>query len=173
MILPGGHEAFTWYGRGPHETYVDRKEGAQVGVYSGTVDEQYTPYVVPQENGNKTDVRWAVLTDDGGNGLLVAGLAKDQGGPGLVEVSVHHFRVEDLASAKHTHELKRRNDITLHLDYGQTGLGGASCGPPTLPQYTIMPEPVEYTVRLKPFSQRDASSVIALVKDLVRSKLVE
>jgi beta-galactosidase len=173
MILPGGYEAFTWYGRGPHETYVDRKEGAQVGVYSGTVDEQYTPYVVPQENGNKTDVRWAVLADDGGNGLLVAGVARDQGNPGLVEVSVHHFRVEDLTSAKHTHELKRRDDITLHLDYGQTGLGGASCGPPTLPQYTIMPEPVEYTVRLKPFSQRGASSVIALAKDLVCSQLVE
>lgn len=172
MILPGGYEAFTWYGRGPHETYVDRKEGAQVGVYSGTVDEQYIPYVVPQENGNKTDVRWAVLADDGGNGLLVASVAKDQGNPGRVEASVHHFRVEDLALAKHTHELKRRDDITLHLDYGQTGLGGASCGPPTLPQYTIMPEPVEYTVRLKPFSQRSAS-VIALAKDLFRSRLVE
>jgi beta-galactosidase len=155
MVLPGGYETLTWYGRGPHETYVDRKEGAQIGVYSGTVDEQYVPYVVPQENGNKTDVRWAMLADDVGKGLLVAGVAQDRESPALMEVSVHHFRAEDLVSAKHAYELKRRDDIALHVDCRQTGLGGASCGPPTLPQYVVAPEPVEYTVRLKPFSRRD------------------
>jgi len=69
MVLPGGYEHLAWYGRGPHETHADRKEGAQVGVYRGTVDEQYEPYIVPQENGNKTDVRWVSLTDDRGMGL--------------------------------------------------------------------------------------------------------
>jgi len=172
MVLPGGYETFTWHGRGPHETYVDRKEGAQVGVYSGTVDEQYVPYVVPQENGNKTDVRWVMLTDDAGSGLLIAGAAREHGSPVLMEVSVHHFQAEDLALAKHTHELERREDITLHLDYRQAGLGGASCGPPTLPRYIVIPEPVEYAVKLRPFSQRDASSAIASAKDLVHLKLV-
>jgi beta-galactosidase len=172
MILPGGYENFTWYGRGPHESYVDRKVGARVGVYCGTVDEQYVPYVVPQENGNKTDVRWAALADDAGNGLLVAGVAKDQEGPALVEVSVHHFRVDDLAEARHTYELERRDDITLHLDYAQTGLGGASCGPPTLPQYLVMPKPVKYALRLRPFSQGDASSLAALAKRLTYAKPV-
>jgi beta-galactosidase len=173
MVLPGGYGTFTWYGRGPHESYVDRKEGAQVGVYSGTVDEQYVPYVVPQENGNKTDVRWAALTDDVGSGLLVAGAAEDQEGPALIEVSVHHFRTEDLASAKHTYELERRDDITLDLDYRQAGLGGASCGPPTLPQYVVIPEPVEYTLRLRPFSQRDALPVFALVQDIIALRLAQ
>jgi beta-galactosidase len=172
ITLPGGYEAFTWYGRGPHESYVDRKTGARVGVYSGTVNEQYVPYVVPQENGNKTDVRWAALADDVGNGLLVADVTEDQEGPALMEVSALHFRPEDLAEAKHTHELKRRDDITLLLDYAQTGLGGASCGPPTLPQYMVMPEPVEYALKLRPFSQRDASSVAALAKRLVYAKPV-
>ena len=64
-----GYEQFTWYGRGPHETYMDRKEGAQVGVYRGTVDEQFVPYVVPEENGNKTDVRWVTLTNTDGDRL--------------------------------------------------------------------------------------------------------
>ncbi len=59
MRLPGKLNRFAWYGRGPHENYVDRKESAPVGVYSGTVQEQYVPYVLPQENGNKSDVRWA------------------------------------------------------------------------------------------------------------------
>ncbi len=144
MQLPGGYETFTWYGRGPHETYRDRKEGAQVGVYSGTVDEQYVPYIVPQENGNKTDVRWVALTDRDGVGLLAVGMP-------LLEVSAHHFTPEDLTDARHTYELKRRDHIVLNLDYKQSGLGGASCGPGTLPQYLIEPRPVQYCLRLRPF----------------------
>ena len=69
LHLPEGYEQLTWYGRGPHETYVDRNEGAQVGVYRSTVDEQFVPYVVPQENGNKTDVRWVTLTNTDGMGI--------------------------------------------------------------------------------------------------------
>ena len=150
MQLPGGYETFTWYGRGPHETYRDRKEGAQVGVYSGTVDEQYVPYIVPQENGNKTDVRWVALTDRDGVGLLAVGMP-------LLEVSAQHFTTEDLTGAKHTYELKRRDPIVLNLDYRQSGLGGASCGPGTLPQYLIESRPVEFRFRLRPFSAKVAS----------------
>jgi beta-galactosidase/beta-glucuronidase len=150
MQLPGGYETFTWYGRGPHETYCDRKEGAQVGVYSGTVDEQYVPYIVPQENGNKTDVRWVALTDRHGVGLLAVGMP-------LLEVSAHHFTPEDLTGARHTHDLKWRDYITLNLDYKQSGLGGASCGPGTLPQYLIEPRPIQYRLRLRPFSAKVAS----------------
>jgi beta-galactosidase/beta-glucuronidase len=145
MVLPGGYETFTWYGRGPHETYVDRKAGAQVGVHTGLVDDQYVPYVVPQENGNKTDVRWVALTDGEGAGLLAVGEA-------LMEVSAHHFATQDLAQARHTYELERREEITLNLDHAQSGLGGASCGPPTLPQYLIPPERQQFRVRLRPLA---------------------
>ncbi len=157
MVLPAGYETFTWYGRGPHESYVDRKTGAPVGLYSGTVDDQYVPYVVPQENGNKTDVRWAALTNEERNGLFAAAVTRDGKMPATLEVSVHHFRTEDLASARHTYELQRRDGITLNLDYGQTGLGGASCGPPTLSKYVMMPEPMAYTVMLRPFSLSEVS----------------
>jgi beta-galactosidase/beta-glucuronidase len=165
MVLSAGYETFSWYGRGPHESYVDRKCGAPIGVYSGTVDDQYVPYVVPQENGNKTDVRWAALTNGEGNGLFVAAMAEDRETPATLEVSVHHFRTEDLASAQHTHELQRRDGITLNLDCGQTGLGGASCGPPTLSKYMLMPEPVAFRVRLTPISLSEIS-----LKDLGRRR---
>ena len=145
MCLPGEYDDFGWYGRGPHETYADRKVGAQVGVYSGTVDEQYVPYITPQENGNKTDVRWAALTNDGGLGLLVVGMP-------MLNVSVHRFATEDLTRARHTCELEPREDITLNLDHGQSGLGGASCGPGTLPQYLVEPQEVQFSLRLRPFS---------------------
>jgi hypothetical protein len=158
MTLPGEYDTFTWYGRGPHENYVDRNVGAPVGVYSGPVDEQYVPYTMPQENGNKTDVRWVSLTDDDGFGLLAVGLP-------LLEVSAHHFTTEDLTNARHTFELKRRDDITLNLDYKQSGLGSASCGPETLPKYQIQPEPVSYRVRLRAISS-DMQSAMELSKQV-------
>jgi hypothetical protein len=145
MCLPGGYERFTWYGCGPHETYVDRQEGAQVGVYSGTVDEQYVPYIVPQENGNKTEVRWVSLTNDAGIGLLAVGAP-------WLSVSAHHYTVEDLTRARHTYELRRREGITLNLDYAQSGLGSASCGPGRLEEYQLKPVETRYTVRLRPFA---------------------
>jgi hypothetical protein len=153
MGLPGAYDGFSWYGRGPHETYVDRKEGAQVGVYSGTVDGQYVPYVVPQENGNKTDVRWVALSDADGVGLLVVGMP-------TLNVSAHRFTAEDLTRARHTYEMERREDVTLNLDYAQTGLGSASCGPGTLSQYQLLPQEVRYSLRLRPFSAKDAPPMV-------------
>jgi hypothetical protein len=148
MAMPRGYETLTWYGRGPHETYADRKEGAKVGVYHGSVDEQYVPYIVPEENGNKTDVRWAALTDGDGTGLLVVGTPR-------LEISAHHYTTEDLTQAKHTHKLTRRDAVTVNLDYAQSGLGSASCGPGRLPKYQLKPEPVRYQIRLRPFSEED------------------
>jgi 3-dehydroquinate dehydratase type II len=151
MCLPGEFDTFSWYGRGPHETYSDRKDGARVGVYEGAVGEQYVPYVTPQENGNKTDVRWVALTDAKGSGLLA--VAEEE----LLNVSAHHYTTEDLTRARHTFELTRREDITLNLDHKQSGLGGASCGPGTLPQYLIQPEEMAWRLRLRPFSAADGS----------------
>jgi len=155
MTLPEGFENMTWYGRGRHESYVDRKEGAPVGIYSGMVDEQYYPYVMPQENGNKTDTRWVALLNDNGVGLFAGGLP-------LLEVSAHHYTPMDLTEAQHTYELTRRSEITLNLDYKQTGLGGNSCGPGTLPQYRLWPEPVRFGVRLRPIAPGE--SAVALNK---------
>jgi len=161
LCIPKEYNTITWYGRGPQENYIDRKEGAPVGIYSGTVEEQYVPYIVPQENGNKTDVRWASLTDEDGKGLLFVGMP-------LIEVSAHHFTTEDLTEAKHTFELKRRDDITLNIDYRQSGLGGASCGPETLIQYQIKPQPVHFSIRMRPISSIDIA--IELSKQIIRLK---
>lgn len=160
MTMPGEYNNFTWYGCGPHETYCDRRTGARVGVYSGTVDEQYVPYIMPQENGNKTDVRWVALTNDKGIGLLAVGMP-------LLNVSAHHFTTEDLTKAKHTYELRRRDDITLNLDYKQCGLGNGSCGPGTLPQYLIQPKELRYSMRMRAFSSK-VLSPMELSKQLLQ-----
>ena len=149
MALPGGFEQLTWYGRGPHENYIDRNVGAPVSTYDSTVDEQYVPYIMPQENGNKTEVRWAALRDDAEVGLLAVC------DPPL-EVSVSHYTAHDLYEATHTNELKRRDEVIWNLDVRQCGLGGASCGPGTLPQYLVLPGTYRFSVRLRPFASARA-----------------
>ncbi len=147
MSLPAGFEHFEWYGRGPHENYIDRNFGAAVGRYRGTVHGQYVPYIMPQENGNKTDVRWLTLTNDAGIGLL----AVSSPPTAYMEASVSHYTAHDLYRAFHTNELIRRDEVMLNLDYRQCGLGGASCGPGTLAQYLIQPGTFTFNVRLRPF----------------------
>jgi beta-galactosidase len=144
LQLPGGFERFTWYGRGPVENYRDRKAGAAVGLYSSTVDEQFVPYVMPQENGNKTDVRWLSLTNEAGVGLKVTADAS------LMEASVGHYSADELYRALHTNELKRQEAVILNLDHAQAGLGGASCGPATLEQYRLRPGDYNFAFRLEP-----------------------
>lgn len=141
--LPGSFSRVAYYGRGPHENYVDRRFGAMVDVYETTVDEMFVPYLKPQENGNRCDVKWVALRDGDGVGLLAVATSS-------MEFSAHRCTPHDLESAKHPHEVKWRDEVYLHLDYRQRGLGGASCGPDTLPQYELQPEPFRFEVILKP-----------------------
>ncbi len=160
MTLPEGYEQFTWYGRGPHENYSDRSFGAPVGVYSGSVEDQYVPYIVPEENGNKTEVRWVALTNPQGIGLLAVG-------DPLLEVSAHHFTTDNLTTSKHTYELKRRPEIFLNLDYAQSGLGSASCGPGRLEKYQLKAVETRFSLRLRPFSTK-TDSPVKLSKQVIR-----
>jgi beta-galactosidase/beta-glucuronidase len=152
-----GHEIFTWYGRGPHESYVDRKEGVRIDVYRSTVDAEYVPYIKPQEYGNKTDVRWAALTGRDGRGLLAVGMS-------WLEVSAMHYTATDLASAAHTYELQRRPEVILNLDFAQSGLGSASCGPGVLPKYQLTASGYRYCVRLRPLGEGDDPAALAKVQ---------
>ncbi len=119
MSIPGKFNTMTWYGRGPHENMLDRKTGAAVGIYSGLVEDLIHPYIRPQENGNRTDVRWVVMTNKEREGLLIS----DVGGT-LLSVSAWPYTMEDLENATHNHELPRRENITLNIDYKQQGVGG-------------------------------------------------
>ena len=147
LIFSDDFKQFAWYGRGPHENYNDRKVGALIGNYSGSVDEQFTTYVVPQENGNKTDVRWAELTNSKGIGLKVFGNTP-------LETSVHHFSAEALSDAVHTFELKKENRTYWNIDYRQGGLGGNSCGPLPLEKYLLKPLPLEFSVTFVPLGKK-------------------
>jgi beta-galactosidase len=149
MTLPAGFERITWLGPGPQETYCDRKS-SRVGIYSGTVDEQFfADYVKPGETGNKVDVRWVALTNDKGAGLLAVGLP-------LLSVNALHYDTEDLNAGKHAFELPRRDFITLNLDWKQQGVGGDnSWGAWPHEQFLIPCTEQSYSFRLYPLSAGD------------------
>ncbi len=153
LAVPGGYENFSWFGRGPCESYPDRKTGARLGRYHSTVDAEYVPYIHPQEHGNKTDVRWVALTNSQGAGLLVAvhPFAAGAAAP-LLNVSAHHLSAHDLAAAAHTFELQRREEITLNLDVAQAGLGSEACGPGVLPAYELTSHVYRWRMLLRPLS---------------------
>lgn len=147
MNLPGSFDQISWLGRGPHESYADRKEGARFGVYEGSVEEQFVPYIYPQESGNKTDVRWATVTNMHGIGLLITGVP-------TLEVSAHHYTTKNIAEAKHLRDLVKLDETIVNMDYRQSAIGNHSCGfTEPLEQYLLKPEPMEFTVRIRPFSK--------------------
>ena len=157
LAIPQDLDQVSWFGCGPSESYPDSKQAARVGLFRRTVDELYTPYVYPQENGNRSDTRWVAFADLRGHGLLAAGMP-------LINFSAHRFTTEDLDNAKHTYDLPRRNEITVNLDYAQNGLGSASCGPGVLPQYRLKPEKFAFVVKLRPFPPGGLKQAVALVK---------
>ena len=139
MTLPKALENVQWYGGGPGEAYADSREAARVGRYACSVDELQTPYVVPQENGSRIDVRWAELTDAGGNGLRVDGTP-------YFQLTARRWTTEDLEGARHRSDLTPRDHIYLNLDVAQNGLGSASCGPAATPQHQLEVAPYTFSL---------------------------
>jgi beta-galactosidase len=151
MQMSRSYNQMNWYGRGPHESYWDRKTSAAVGIYSGGVPEQTHLYVRPQENGNKTDVRWAAFTNKEGKGLLIIGEP-------LLNVSAWDYTMEELEKAEHIHELPRGRTVVLNIDYQQMGVGGDdSWGARTHEEYRLPAKKYSYSFRLKALTGEEES----------------
>lgn len=146
LRLRDSYDQFSWYGRGPHECYADRKESGKLGIYGGTVAEQFVPYVKPQENGNKADVRWAKLGNGEGAGIGITGSER-------FNISVHHYSTEDLSRTSHVHKLTRLPETIVKIDAIQSGIGNHSCGyAPTLDAYLVKPQPMKLSIMLFPLT---------------------
>ncbi|MGI8665392.1 MAG: glycoside hydrolase family 2 TIM barrel-domain containing protein [Jatrophihabitans sp.] len=143
MQLPAELADIEWFGGGPGEAYPDSRAAARIGRYRSSVAGWQSPYVYPQENGNRTGVRWARLTAPDGSGLLVSGEP-------TVELTARRWTSHDLDAARHTSDLRARDALYLNIDLAQQGLGSASCGPGALPQYRLTAEPARFAVRLTP-----------------------
>ena len=149
MRLPQEYTNFTYYGRGPWENYADRNTAAFVGIYGSSVADQQFDYVRPQENGNKTDVRWLTLTSGTGWGLRVKGMQP-------LSVKAAHNTAEDMdfgVSKKNTHpsDVTPRSEVFLNVDLRQRGVAGDdSWGAPPYPQYRLTESAYEYEYEISP-----------------------
>lgn len=154
MVMPPEFENYKFYGKGPDENYSDRNNATKVGEYTSTVTNQYFPYSRPQHTGNKTDVRWASLTNKDGIGMAVFGYPH-------LETTVLHFADSDLDKKSFT-EVNKRDDVYFSIDAGQDGMGGASCGPGVLPPYVLKLKDTTYTYRISLVNKdTDVSSLMS------------
>ncbi|MDP2338463.1 MAG: glycoside hydrolase family 2 TIM barrel-domain containing protein [Bacteroidota bacterium] len=159
LVMPREFDQISWLGRGPQESYADRYTSALVGLYSGAVADQYFPYVRPQENGNKVDVRWMTIANKNGLGLEFIGMP-------LLSVSAHHQIMEDFESPdrtdgrgklglkmirRHINDVKPRDLTSINIDYKQQGVGGDdSWGAWTHDEYRLREKAYNYSFRICP-----------------------
>ena len=143
MTLPREYNDFAWYGRGPHENYIDRKHDTFMGVWKGKVEDQAFSYYRPQETGNKTDVRWLTLTNGQNKGIRVEG-----GQP--LSVSATNYKPEDLDPGRtkkqqHWSDVLPRNEVVLCVDLFQRGVAGLdSWGARPLSKYSFTDKEYSY-----------------------------
>ena len=137
------YDRLEWYGLGPEETYADRRHGAKLGIYRNRVSENMAKYLVPQECGNKLDVRYARLTDVKGRGILFTGDA--------LSFSALPYTPHELENAMHDYELPKVHYTVVRVAKAQMGVGGDdSWGAPVHPEYHIdVTKPLELTFRFR------------------------
>lgn len=153
ITLNKQYNQMEWLGRGPHENYIDRNTSAYVGLYKGSVIEQYFSYDRPQENGNKTDVRWMSLTDKNGIGIMAIGEP-------YISSSAYMFPTEDLdepgikKSQRHQSDIEFKDMVTWNIDWKQMGVGGdTSWGAYPHQPYLIPAQKTTFSFRLCPAKQ--------------------
>ncbi|SEG53319.1 beta-galactosidase [Actinacidiphila yanglinensis] len=144
MSLPAALDRVSWFGLGPGESYRDSQEAVRVGRFASTVAAMQTPYVYPQENGNRRHVRWARITGAGPAG---------ENGPGLeitgspwFDLTAKPWSTGELAAARHPSDLRPDGRTHLNLDLEHHGLGSASCGPPLQPRHELAAVPARFTL---------------------------
>ncbi|MFF1349172.1 glycoside hydrolase family 2 TIM barrel-domain containing protein [Streptomyces sp. NPDC058322] len=141
--LPARYGAARWFGGGPGEAYPDTRAASVLGRWRMSVDEMQTPYVRPQENGARADVRWAELMDGGGAGVRVEG-----GAP--FWFTARRWTSEQLDAAGHVPELRAGGSVWVNLDHAVQGVGSGSCGPGVLPDYRLDARPAEFSFVFSP-----------------------
>ncbi|PSN65078.1 intracellular beta-galactosidase BgaD [Corynespora cassiicola Philippines] len=142
MELAKGWEGVEWFGRGPGESYRDSKLSQATGTYAvSAVDELWVEYEVPQESSNRTDTRWVKVKGQGQDEEVLVQF-REKGERKLFDFQASHYRMQDVADAKHPYELRKKKteNVVLRLDAEHHGLGSGSCGPRTLDEYALLTE---------------------------------
>jgi beta-galactosidase len=138
LAMPAQYDQIQWYGLGPWETYWDRKTGGILGVYSSDIEDFIYDYIEPQENANRTDVRWMSVTDTAGTGLQFTGDNDAAPEDSLLMTSAWPYLMSDLENVRHPTDMPSRSITTVNIDYKQMGVGGDnSWGAQPHSEYTL------------------------------------
>ncbi|KAJ3755230.1 glycosyl hydrolases family 2, TIM barrel domain-containing protein [Lentinula raphanica] len=143
--MPPEFDTVRWFGRGPGESYRDKKLSQMFGTWEATIDQLFTNYEFPQENGNRTDVRWVSISSDEKQLKII--FPSGEGG----NFCASHYTTEALESSRHPFELeeKRLKNVVFRMDFAHHGLGTGSCGPKTMEKYALKIEEFNYEVWLE------------------------
>lgn len=142
-VLPEEFNEVAWFGRGPGENYPDSKEGSRIGRYESSVDDLFTNYEWPQENGNREDLRWLQISAPE-RGVTVDARMVDA----PFSFTARRYMPYDLDEALHPYDLEPLNMTVLHLDYDTHGVGSATVGPTPFDPYKCLTEPFDFTFEL-------------------------
>ncbi|PYI51924.1 glycoside hydrolase family 2 TIM barrel-domain containing protein [Paenibacillus flagellatus] len=149
LTMPRGSDEVEYFGYGPHESYVDKRQSVRRGLFRTTVDDMFEPYVKPQENGSRYGTEWAVVSNAQGMGLAFASPG------GTFSFNASHYAPEDLTAAGHDHELVKRKETIVHLDYKMSGVGSGSCGPQLMEPYRLNEKEFEFGLTIRPVFRED------------------
>ena len=158
--VPLSMQALKWYGRGPHESYVDKCQSALLGVYEGDTSEQLEPYEYPQESGNKLDTRWMSFSDTSGNSLMVISETP-------ISTSALLYTAKTLDNAAHRKDLVPDGSVCVHIDVAQNGIGNNSCGPEPLEEYRLYPVKSSLKLRLVPFHANEITEERLYINNII------
>ncbi|MBC7765878.1 MAG: DUF4981 domain-containing protein, partial [Hyphomonadaceae bacterium] len=148
LVMPKGNRAVSYFGYGPHESYIDKKNSNYKSKFTTDVNGLFENYLMPQENGSHYGTEWATVTNDFGVGLQFVG--KEQ-----FSFNAAHYTPEDLTHAKHPYELKKRNETIVNVDFAMSGIGSNSCGPALLEKYQVKQTQIPFALTLAPVSLED------------------
>jgi len=161
LWMPKGNEMVEYFGYGPHESYIDKRRSTKKSWYESTVDAMHENYLRPQENGSHYGTEWAAVTNKLGMGLLFIGMDE-------FSFNVSHYTPEDLTAATHPHELTRRDETIVNIDYMMSGVGSNSCGPELLPKYRLSQNVIDFSLRIKPVFKEEISLI-----DVVKTEITD
>ena len=144
--MPRGSERLRWFGLGPMEAYVDKRQAARMGIWETSVSDHFEHYIRPQENMAHDDTKWAEIYAEEGHGLVI--LAADD--TAHFSFNCSHFSPATLTATRYDFELVPAEETIVNVDMRQAGIGSNSCGPVLAEKYRIMPGDYRYSFRLLP-----------------------
>lgn len=160
LEMPHSVDSIRWFGRGPVDNYLDRREAALPGIYHSNPDAEWTNHIRPQETGNKDDVRWLAMTENDGKGILFVA-------PDKMSTTVGHWRAEELYTSRgnrvmHPYQYQFVSNTVVCLDAWNRALGNASCGSDVLNRYERrLPGQIPFNFIIMPLDKQLSDSALS------------